>query len=156
MSSSLKPSIRHILLADDDIDDRYFFEKVLGAIPIPTQLTTVEDGEKLMEYLLENSKRLPDILFLDLNMPKKNGFECMSEIRQSEKLKHLLVIIYSTSLHESIADLLYAEGAYYFVRKTDILELRKVLHHVLSLLLENKLSRPTREKFILKLNGEQP
>jgi hypothetical protein len=77
----------------------------------------------------------------------------MSEIRQNEKLKHLPVIIYSTSLYESIADLLYAEGAYYYVRKTDVVELQKVLHHVLSLLLENKFSRPTREKFILKLSG---
>jgi CheY-like chemotaxis protein len=153
MSASIKPPVRHILLADDDFDDRYFFEKVLSALPIPTQLTSIEDGEELMDYLFENSEKLPDVLFLDLNMPRKNGFECMSEIRQNEKLKHLPVIIYSTSLHETIADLLYADGAYYYVRKTDILELQKVLHHVLTLLQENEFSRPAREKFVLTLSG---
>src|SRR5688500_20391697 len=69
-----------VLLADDDIDDRYFFEKVLKSLMVNTELATVEDGERLMIYLAENSEKLPDILFLDLNMPKKNGTECLSEI----------------------------------------------------------------------------
>ncbi len=73
----------HILLADDDIDDCNFFDKALQALPISSNLTTVRDGERLMKYLGENSKQLPNVLFLDINMPRKSGFECLSEIKEN-------------------------------------------------------------------------
>jgi len=60
-----------ILLADDDIDDCFFFEKALEELQLSTHLTIVHDGQQLMNYLSENSKNLPDVLFLDLNMPRK-------------------------------------------------------------------------------------
>ena len=143
----------HILLADDDRDDRFFFNKVLNTIPIPTRLSTTEDGEKLMNYLVANSTNLPDVLFLDVNMPKKNGSECLKEIKQNEKLKLLPVIIYSTSMYEDVADLLYNSGAHYYVRKTDLMELREVLQQVLTLLVEKRFARPAREEFIVTLAG---
>ena len=139
----------HILLADDDTDDRFFFDKALKELPIPTDLSTVDDGEQLMTYLIKNSDNLPDVLFLDLNMPRKNGSECLSEIKRNEKLKQLPVIIYSTSLHEDVADLLYNNGANYYIRKTDIVELQKVLLQVLNMMIEKKFIRPARSKFIL-------
>ena len=142
------PATLTILLADDDPDDRYFFEKVLKALPIPTKLVTVEDGERLMAYLSENSKKLPDVLFLDLNMPKKNGMECLSEIKHDEKLKRLPVIIYSTHMHEKDAGLLYKLGAHYYIRKTDMIELAKVLYRVLNRMTVNKFARPPKDKFI--------
>lgn len=140
-----------ILLADDDKHDRYFFEKALKELPIPTQLVTMEDGEKLMSYLLKNSEKLPDVLFLDLNIPRKNGSECLSEIKSNEKLKQLPVIIYSTSLHEDVAGRLYKNGAHYYVRKTDFGELKKILLQVLTLMAEKKFKRPTREEFVISL-----
>ena len=51
------------------------------------------DGEQLMKLLTEKTDELPHVLFLDLNMPRKNGFECLSEIKLNEKLKKFLVII---------------------------------------------------------------
>lgn len=146
-----KPVSLHILLADDDRDDRYFFDRMLQGFYTPTTLTTVEDGEELMTYLYRNSEKLPHVLFLDLNMPRKNGLECLSEIKSNEKLKFLPVIVYSTSPPEDIADQLYTTGAHYYVRKTDITELKKVLHLILTLLAENKFVRPERELFILDL-----
>lgn len=136
-----------ILLADDDIDDRYFFAKVLKSLPVLTDLATVEDGEKLMIYLAENSEKLPDVLFLDLNMPKKNGSECLVEIKQDERLKQLPVIIYSTHWHEMESDILYDKGAHYYIRKTDMIELAKSLHHILQIMAKNKFERPTKDKF---------
>lgn len=144
------PKKFQLLLADDDKDDRFFFERVLKKLPISTQLTTVEDGEKLMDYLLGNSI-LPDVLFLDLNMPRKNGSECLKEIKGNEKLKELPVIMYSTSLHEDIADLLYKSGAHYYIRKGTLEELEQALHSTLTLMVEKQLTRPTRDKFILSL-----
>jgi len=142
-----------VLLADDDSDDRIFFARMLSELSIPTQLTTVENGELLMIYLSEKHDKLPDIVFVDLNMPKKNGIECLSEIKNNEKLKLLPVIIISTSVHEDAADLIYNGGAHYYVRKTDITELKKNLHLVLTLLAKNKFSRPTRSNFVLSLAG---
>lgn len=141
----------HLLLADDDKDDRFFFKKVLSELSIPTSLTVAEDGEKLMAYLSKHNKNLPDVLFLDLNMPRKNGSECLVEIKSSKKFKDLPVIIYSTSLHEEVANLLYEKGAHYYIRKTDIIELKKVLHYILKRLAENKFTRPKRNEFVLNI-----
>lgn len=85
----------NILLADDDKDDRFFFKMALDALSTPTELVAVVDGEKLMDYLTENVHQLPDVLFLDLNMPRKNGFECLSEIKLNPDLHALRVIIFS-------------------------------------------------------------
>jgi CheY-like chemotaxis protein len=138
-----------ILLADDDRDDRFFFQKALDSLSFPTQLTTVEDGEKLMHYLEKHATKLPDVLFLDLNMPRKNGSECLAEIKGHEKLRDLPVVIYSTSLHDDVADLLYATGAHYYLRKTDLAELKNVLSGLLSLLVKTDFSRPARNEFIV-------
>ncbi len=140
-----------VLLADDDTDDRFFFDMVLKDVPIDTQLTTLEDGEKLMIYLSANSENLPEVLFLDMNMPRKNGAECLHEIRQNEKLKDLPVVIYSTSIHEDLADTLYEEGAYYYIRKTSLANLEKTLEHILTLMVEKKFKQPKRDKFILAM-----
>jgi CheY-like chemotaxis protein len=140
-----------LMLADDDKDDRFFFQKVLSELSIPTLLEVSEDGEKLMGFLSKNYKNLPDILFLDLNMPRKNGSECLEEIKSSARLKILPVIIYSTSLHDDVADPLYEKGAHYYVRKTDIRELKKILQHILTQIVEEKFIRPKRGKFILNI-----
>lgn len=141
----------HLLLADDDEDDRFFFTKVLTESGVSARLTTVKNGEKLMDFLSKNSTQLPDVLFLDLNMPRKNGSECLSEIKRTPKLRGLPVVIYSTSLNEDVADLLYENGAHYYVRKAEISELRKVMNHILRLIAESKFVRPERDKFILML-----
>lgn len=143
----------HILLADDDEDDRFFFNLALEKCPFPTQLTVMEDGEKLMNFLSDKKNKLPEVLFLDLNMPKKNGNECLTEIKQDERLKELPIIIHSTSMHDSVADVLYNNGAHYYNRKTDVQELREVLCHVLTLLTANKLEKPERNKFVLSFNN---
>lgn len=149
IQKSLSSPLR-LLLADDDKDDRFFFGKALKEFPIQTQLDTVSDGAELMAYLKKTVK-LPDILFLDLNMPRKNGMECLAEIKSNVKLKSIPVVIYSTSLHEDIADLLYKGGAHYYIRKTELSELKKILLQVLTLMLEQKCALPPRPDFVLTL-----
>jgi CheY-like chemotaxis protein len=58
-----------------------FFKDALGELPLLTKLSTVANGEQLME-VLNQTELLPDLLFLDLNMPRKNGFDCLLEIKQ--------------------------------------------------------------------------
>jgi CheY-like chemotaxis protein len=141
----------NILLADDDKDDRFFFEKALKTLSIKSKLESVIDGEKLIAYLAKNSSNLPDVLFLDLNMPRKNGSECLAEIKANKDLYDFPIIIYSTSLNDDIADILYRDGAYYYMRKCDISELVVQLEMILTRLADKKLKRPLRSKFILTL-----
>ena len=135
----------NILLADDDTDDCLFFEKALKEINIESHLTMVHDGEELMDYLSKNSDRLPDMLFLDLSMPRKTGFECLSEIKENEKLNNLPVIVFTTSFargidfEQSLINTLSKIGAQEYIRKPgDFEQLKQILHKALSLLLEKR------------------
>ena len=141
-----------LLLADDDEDDCAFFKEALDELLLPTELVTVNDGVELMDLLAENlSENLPDILFLDLNMPRKNGYECLTEIKESNELKDLPIIIFSTSLDNSLIDILYDKGATYYIRKPgDFSKLKKVIGNALSISSENNFKQPIREKFILQ------
>ncbi len=140
----------NILLADDDKDDRLFFDMALQALTIPTRLATVVDGEKLMEYLAENAQQLPDVLFLDLNMPRKNGFECLSEIKSHNELRHLPVIIFSTSFEQEVVNLLFKNGAQYFMRKpAEFSQLKKIIQQTVTRITQENIAQPTRENFVL-------
>ena len=140
----------HILLADDDKDDRGLFQDALDELPLTTQLTTVFNGEKLMQFLHETKEPLPDILFLDLNMPRKNGFECLSEIKRTEKLKLLSVIIFSTSYEPEVVGLLYKNGAQFYIRKpNDFTQLKKLIYQALVLTSTTNNEYPVLGKFVL-------
>lgn len=145
------PKTLHFLLADDDSDDRMFFRMVLKTLAPEMKFSAVEDGEELMGFLLKNQSRLPDVLFLDVNMPRKNGAECLREIKQNEKLKNLPVIIYSTSLHEDMADKFYNAGAHYYIKKGDLDDLEKFLKKIIKLFSVEKVVSPKRDAFILTM-----
>lgn len=138
-----------ILLVDDSEHDRYFFQQVLNDIPFPTLLSTI-DGLGFSNYLTNNSDR-PDVLFLDLNMPGKNGFDCLAELKSDEELRHIPVVIYSSAFDEIVADELYKNGAHFYVQKKDFADLTKVLHVVLSIVKEKNINRPSRNEFAFKL-----
>ena len=134
-----------ILLADDDMDDRIFFDKALQEIPVDTTLHTVNNGEELMKYLTVNEDRLPDVLFLDLSMPRKTGFECLVEIKENEKFKALTVIMFTTSftrgieLEDNLKTTLSRMGAQEYIRKPgDFAEYRSVIHQALIRLKEKQ------------------
>jgi CheY-like chemotaxis protein len=121
-----------ILLADDDLDDQIFFEKVLSDLSIATNLTIFKNGEELMEYLNTNTNKI-DILFLDLSMPYKTGFECLIEIKENEKLRDLKVVMFTCSFTKGIdfeqimINTLTRMGANGFIRKPDSFEQLKNL-----------------------------
>ena len=144
----------NILLADDDKDDRLFFGLALDFLTIPTRLATVVDGEKLMDYLTENVHQLPDVLFLDLNMPRKNGFECLSEIKTHKNLKELPVIIFSTSFEQEVVNLLFKNGAQYFMRKpAEFSQLKKIIQQTVTRITQENILQPNREDFVLSVQS---
>jgi CheY-like chemotaxis protein len=137
----------NVLLADDDADDCFFFEKALKEIPIKTKLTIVRDGEQLMNYLLENSSSQDrtDIIFLDLSMPRKTGFECLQEIKENNRLKDIQVVMLSTSYPRDMAyeqgliKTLNWIGAANFIRKIgDYAQIKDLLHNELIKVIEKR------------------
>ena len=140
-----------LLLADDDKDDCGFFKDALEELPIEAELTTVHNGEQLMRLLAERNGALPNLLFLDLNMPRKNGFECLSEIKLNDDYKDLPVIIFSTSFDQDVVNLLYKNGAHYYIRKpANFSILKKVIHQALILGSQAKVMQPPKEDFVIK------
>jgi len=139
-----------ILLADDDSDDCLFFKKALGELLLSTHLTTVNDGEQLMQQLTNETNVLPHVLFLDLNMPRKNGFECLTEIKLSKKLKQLPVIVFSTSFEQEVVYQLYKNGAQYFIRKpSEFSQFKNIIQLSLGLITKENIPQPTRENFVI-------
>lgn len=108
-----------ILLADDDESDRLLFTDALSELEINLITHTVTNGMELMTYLTEENARLPHIIFLDLNMPRKNGLDCLKEIRSNEKLKNISVAIYSTSNNEKDMEKTFLNGANIYISKPD-------------------------------------
>ncbi len=137
----MKSKQLNVLLADDDADDRFFFKRALGDLSLDTQLTTVNDGEQLMEHLSENSNHLPNVIFLDINMPRKNGHECLAEIKHNAKLKDIPVVMFSTSNSWDSINMLFKSGSDVYIHKpSDYAQLKQVIHHALPLAAEKNFS----------------
>ena len=142
----------HILLADDDEDDRLFFKDAIEEVKVKTVVRIVEDGVQLMDYLNKPEIALPNVVFLDLNMPRKNGMECLKEIRSDHKLKDLSVVIYSTSASEEDIEATFVRGANVYIKKpNDFDELKRVLGQVLSLNWQYHTSGLNKENFLLRV-----
>jgi len=140
-----------ILLADDDDDDRLLFVDALESIGahIEARIGIAFDGGQLMSRLLDSNNRLPDILFLDLNMPCKNGMECLQEIRTNEKLEHLMVAVFTTSSNQRYIDAAFEAGAnLYIVKPGNFNELTLTLEKVLSLDWRKYQPQPPKAKFV--------
>ena len=116
-----------IALAEDDEEDVDFFKDALSEIEVDTHLTVVKNGLLLIKYL-ENTQQLPDIIFMDLNMPYKNGIQCLEEIKRDDKWKTIKTIILSTSSNKDQIKKLYDLGVdLYLTKPTSFLELKKQL-----------------------------
>jgi CheY-like chemotaxis protein len=141
----------NILLADDDTDDCMFFKEALKELFLPTDFTTVHDGEQLMQLLTSETTNLPHVLFLDLNMPRKNGFECLSEIKQSKKLNGIPVIIFSTSFENETVNRLHKGGAMYYIRKpSHFSQFKSLIQQSLIFIAQAMTDQPNRDNFVLK------
>jgi len=128
-------SHRYIYLADDDEDDRSFFSEAIGEIDPSVILKQASDGMQLMEIIHNLSDPLPDIIFLDINMPGINGFECLQEIRKLEGAIHeVRIIILSTSNDpENIDKALRLGATFYAVKPNRFDQLKSFLSDVLKI-----------------------
>lgn len=142
----------HIVLADDDDDDRMFFTDAFDELKIQTKVNTYNDGAQLMEYLNKEDAILPEILFLDINMPKKNGLECLSEIRANPRFNNIAVAIYSTSSSEEHIEETFVNGANVYIKKpSDFDHLKKILSNVVTINWQYQTSGLNKDNFLLFL-----
>ena len=140
----------NLLLADDDFDDAFFFKEAIRDISQEFSIKVLQDGEQLMTYLHEQASNLPKLIFLDLNMPRKNGYECLKEIKKDLRLRDLAVIVYSTSDQDEVVKLLYEAGAQFYIQKPDnFAKLKSVLKKALDFAKEMKYHQPHQSKFVI-------
>ncbi|MGC1471818.1 MAG: response regulator [Psychroserpens sp.] len=141
-----------IALADDDKDDRLFFKEAFKKLKIKSEVTTFEDGVVLMNYLNNVDHILPEILFLDLNMPKKSGIECLLEIKKTARLKDIVIAIYSTSASEQDIEKTFVLGANVYIKKPDDFNnLKKVLSEVVTTNWQFQTDKLNKANFLLRL-----
>jgi CheY-like chemotaxis protein len=140
-----------LFLADDDTDDCMFFKEALDELPVEVNLTVVGDGVELMELLSQPGGAFPHAIYLDLNMPRKNGFECLLELKKDERLKLLPIFIYSTSINSDMVERVYKSGASHYIRKpAEFQALKNVIMKSIRLIPEIvSTSQTPKENFIV-------
>ena len=142
----------HIILADDDEDDRLLFTDAFDELKINTKVNTFNDGVELMDYLNAEDAVLPNVLFLDLNMPKKNGIECLYEIKRDDKFNDIAIAIFSTSSSEEHIEETFVQGANIYIKKpSDFATLKKVLSEVVTINWQYHTSGLNKDNFLLRL-----
>jgi CheY-like chemotaxis protein len=143
--------ILKIFLAEDDQEDRELFGEALKGMPGKVKLSTAKDGIELLSMLAQSHNNLPDLIFLDLNMPKKDGHQCLVEIKNDSLLQQIPVIIYSTSARPEQINSTYKDGANLYIAKPDSFnKLKLILENVVSLDWFDYIPQPAREKFVLQ------
>ncbi len=142
-------TIKRILFADDDKEDRLLFAAALKETHSDAILTVAENGVRVLQLL---QKQLPDLILLDLNMPFKNGHECLEEIKNNEVLKHLPVVILSTSFYQQAVDTAYKQGAnLYAAKPSKFDDLVRLIKGIISLNWNEYLPQPAKDKFIYRV-----
>ena len=145
-------STLNILLADDSVDEQFLFIHTLRGIDQDVSVSTAINGVELIKILNKPETVLPDLLFLDLNMPLKNGKESLAEIRKNPRFVDLNVVIYSTSDERRDIDETYALGANVYVRKPqDYIELEKTLSKLLNLYRQKGIGRLPKSHYVFSL-----
>lgn len=125
--------VKKIFVVDDDNDDINLFKEVLQDIDPAIECAVAEDGREALDFLTQNENDLPDLIFLDLNMPRMDGKECLRRLKADEGLQHIPVLIYTTSSQSKDIEETMMSGAVCFITKpTNVRELESILRAVIS------------------------
>ena len=123
---------RDCLIIDDDLDDQEIFIMCVNKIGASIKCSTANNGVEAITLLESNPGYTPAFIFLDMNMPKMNGFECLKQLKKSELYKHIPVVILSTSnRREDIERCRELGAASYFTKPTSFAELFNKLQNIL-------------------------
>jgi len=141
-----------ITLADDDEDDRLFFIDAFEELKINTIVNTVNNGRELLNYINHPDTILPNIIFLDLNMPILNGIESLKEIKLNDKFKDIVIAIYSTSSSDQDVEDTFVLGANIYIKKPSNFDsLKKILAEIVTINWQYHTSGLNKDNFLLRL-----
>jgi len=118
------------LLADDDSDDADIFCEILTSIESSIECLTVGNGRDVFELLSKGDNYRPDVIFIDINMPIMNGWECLRTLKSDPGYNDIPTVIYSTSSAKTDIETAYNLGASFFLCKPEDLE---ELHQILEI-----------------------
>lgn len=143
--------IRQIFLADDDHDDRQFFKDALDQLSGAFDVVVFDNGVSLIDRLLKSYEKLPDIIFLDLNMPLMSGEECLADIRNETKFAKVPVVIYSTFIDRLKVEYLFEKGADRYLQKPSSFDhLKTALQKCIRLLETGGIGNNALPDFVIK------
>lgn len=146
-------AINNIFLAEDDLDDSYLFQEALKEVNKFALLTVADNGEELTSKL-QTSSHAPQLIFLDLNMPIKNGFDCLDEIRSSRVYGNTPVVVLSTSGSDYSVNTSYQKGADLYIQKPDnYKDLKKAIDLCLARDWNNCQRPPENSNFFIRIHN---
>ncbi|HEX8270451.1 MAG TPA: response regulator [Flavobacterium sp.] len=124
---------KKFLFIDDDADDRDFFCDAMQMVDPSSTCHFANDGMDGIDKLVNDLDFTPDYIFIDMNMPRMDGIECLREIRKIERLSRTLIYMYSTSINPKLNEELRQSGAAdILVKPSTIKDLNALLQQVLS------------------------
>lgn len=142
---------QNIFLVDDDEEDRELFSEALSQVDESIRLTEMSSCFKLMETLDNPEAPKPDIIFLDMDIPKFSGLECLKKLKASKKIKNLKIVVLSTYSHPQYIDEAYKNGAScYYVKPSRFAKLKEIISDALQGNWKNQL--PNKRRFFIN-NG---
>jgi len=148
MNSNGDQELTYVLLAEDDDDDYLIFSLAVNDITsVRVELKRAENGDILMRLLDEKH---PDLLFLDLLMPCKDGRQCIREIRANSKFDSLPIIVYSSMSDLESIEFCYREGTNLYARKPSSLsDLKSILEKIFAMDWKRMLYYPPMSQFVI-------
>lgn len=140
---------RNVVLVEDDADDIEFFQEAIEKIPFNVELRIFRNGQEFVDGMLADKTNVPDLVFLDLNMPIKNGIQALKELRQIPEFKNIpIVAIYSTSISEKDHAETFLLGADAFISKpTDYGDLNSMILKIFEI--DWKTRKTDKKNFII-------
>jgi len=143
----------NVILVDDDPDDRMLFEEVFSELRIQSSLFLFQNGLEFLAYLDRPQAPIPDLIFLDLNMPIMGGIEALEHIKRSEKYSNVPIAIYSTSSSDKDIEESLARGANVYITKpTDYGKLKRILGEVLKIQWQYLSGAMLLDNFVMRID----
>jgi CheY-like chemotaxis protein len=144
----------HILLADDDHDDQELFQEILNELKVNTMVTVAVTGGHML-IMLENfpTASLPNLIFLDINMPCQSGIDCLSKLRSTPRYNDIRIIMWSTSTADADIDNCYSRGANLYLPKDVFFKLPADRKEELIGNYKHYCEPRTREQFVVQLDS---
>jgi CheY-like chemotaxis protein len=133
MVTDSKNLYKHLLIIDDDVEDQEIFIEALHEVDPSVACDSVVSGEDAFHFLEINKSRLPELIFLDMNMPKLNGKQVLKEIKKTEAFARIPVIMYSTSFApRDIEEISQLGAVYHLLKPSKFDDLCNSLKHLIS------------------------